>query len=167
MVEINPLKPDSKLHVPPASTVIGSSRIYGFYMILTVNRNCFKVRFEVFTAVSMKMADFWVVPRVVWKDLWNVGKLLQDYTALQPRRQPPSGIISLNRINQPIFVMVKRTFLFATASRPGLGLAAVTKRSFSACKAAEAWDYQSPQSSAKGKKSWVPATADPYSWFDA
>jgi hypothetical protein len=24
------------------------------------------------------------------KDLWNVGKLLPDYTALQPRRQPSS-----------------------------------------------------------------------------
>jgi hypothetical protein len=25
------------------------------------------------------------------KDLWNVGKLLPDYTALQPRRQPSSN----------------------------------------------------------------------------
>jgi hypothetical protein len=24
------------------------------------------------------------------KDLWNIGKLLPDYTALQPRRQPSS-----------------------------------------------------------------------------
>jgi hypothetical protein len=24
------------------------------------------------------------------KDVWNVGKLLPDYTALQPRRQPSS-----------------------------------------------------------------------------
>jgi hypothetical protein len=24
------------------------------------------------------------------KDLWNVGKLLPDYTELQPKRQPPS-----------------------------------------------------------------------------
>jgi hypothetical protein len=24
------------------------------------------------------------------KDLWNAGKLLPDYTALQPRRQPSS-----------------------------------------------------------------------------
>jgi hypothetical protein len=51
--------------------------------------------FEVLTAVSMKMAVFWVVapcshrPDVgSCKDLCNVGKLLPDYTALQPRRQP-------------------------------------------------------------------------------
>jgi hypothetical protein len=29
------------------------------------------------------------------KDLWNVGKLLPDYTALQPRREPSSGDIAL------------------------------------------------------------------------
>jgi hypothetical protein len=48
----------------------------------------------------MKMAVFWVVvPRHHHgdrpddggrKDLWNVGKLLLDYTALQPTRQPSS-----------------------------------------------------------------------------
>jgi hypothetical protein len=29
------------------------------------------------------------------KDLWNVGKLLPDYTALQPRRQPSSLFLFL------------------------------------------------------------------------
>jgi hypothetical protein len=37
-------------------------------------------------SVSTKVAAFWVVAA----DLWNAGKLLPDYTALQPRRQPPS-----------------------------------------------------------------------------
>jgi hypothetical protein len=71
------------------------------------------VRFEVLTAVSTKMAVFWVVAPCSLvevylrfrgpcclhhygyyrpddggsKDLWNIGKLLPDYTALQPRRQ--------------------------------------------------------------------------------
>jgi hypothetical protein len=44
-------------------------------------------------AVSTKMAVFWVVGDRPddggSKDLWNVDKLLPDYTALQPRRQPP------------------------------------------------------------------------------
>jgi hypothetical protein len=44
--------------------------------------------FEVLTAVSMKIAVFWVVAPC--KDLWNVGKLLPDYTVLQPRRQQSS-----------------------------------------------------------------------------
>jgi hypothetical protein len=39
------------------------------------------VGFEVHTAVSTKMAVFWVVASC---------KLLPDYTALQPRRQPSS-----------------------------------------------------------------------------
>jgi hypothetical protein len=45
--------------------------------------------------VSMKMVVFWVVAPCSQgddnggsKDLWNFGKLLPDYTALQPRRQP-------------------------------------------------------------------------------
>jgi hypothetical protein len=46
-------------------------------------------------AVSTKMAVFWVVAPGLpddggSKDLWNVGKLLPDYMALQPRRQPSS-----------------------------------------------------------------------------
>jgi hypothetical protein len=60
------------------------------------------VGFQVLTAVSTKMAVFWVVAPCClhhqgdeWddggsKDLWNVGKLLPDYTALQPKRQPSS-----------------------------------------------------------------------------
>jgi hypothetical protein len=74
------------------------------------------VGFEVFTATSMKMAVFWVLaPRSLVevyqrfrgscclhhqgdddpddggsKYLWNVGKLLPDYMALQPRRRPCS-----------------------------------------------------------------------------
>jgi hypothetical protein len=51
-----------------------------------------KVGFEVLTAVSMKMAVFWVVaPCSLVEDLWNVGKLLPDYRVLQPRRQPSSS----------------------------------------------------------------------------
>jgi hypothetical protein len=70
------------------------------------------VGLEVLTVVSTKMAVFWVLApcslveiyqrlRGPWcphhgpddggiKDLWDVGKLLPDYTALQPRRQPSS-----------------------------------------------------------------------------
>jgi hypothetical protein len=53
------------------------------------------VGFEVLTAVSMKIAVFWVVAPCSAidggsKDLWNVGKLLPDYTVLQPRRQQSS-----------------------------------------------------------------------------
>jgi hypothetical protein len=64
--------------------------------------------FEVLTVVSMKIAVFWVVTPCSLvevyqrfrgpdrpddggsKDHLNVGKLLPDYTALQPRRQPSS-----------------------------------------------------------------------------
>jgi hypothetical protein len=47
-------------------------------------------------AVSMKMAVFWVVAPCS-KHLWNISKLLPDYTTQQPRRQPPSrhGLIFL------------------------------------------------------------------------
>jgi hypothetical protein len=64
--------------------------------------------FEVLTVVSTKMVVFWVLARSSLvelyqrfrgpccrhhqgddvKGLWNVGKLLPNYTALQPRRQP-------------------------------------------------------------------------------
>jgi hypothetical protein len=81
------------------------------------------VGFEVLTAVSMKMAVFWVVAPCSLvevyqrfggpcclhhqgdthrldgggsKDLRNVGKLLPDYTVLQPRRQPSSRRMSAN-----------------------------------------------------------------------
>jgi hypothetical protein len=43
--------------------------------------------------VSMKIAVFWATHRPDdggSKDLWNVGKLLPDYTVLQPRRQQSS-----------------------------------------------------------------------------
>jgi hypothetical protein len=78
----------------------------------------FYVGFEVLTAVSTKMAVLWVVALCSLievyqrfkspcclhhqgvmthrrddggsKNHWNVGKLLPDYTALQPRRQPYS-----------------------------------------------------------------------------
>jgi hypothetical protein len=61
-----------------------------------VQKNNFThVGFEVLTAVSTKMFVFWVAATHRpddggSKDLWNVGKLLPDYTALQPRRQPSS-----------------------------------------------------------------------------
>jgi hypothetical protein len=47
---------------------------------------CYKVVFEVLTAVSTKMAVFWVVAP------WSLVEVYQlpDYTALQPRRQPSS-----------------------------------------------------------------------------
>jgi hypothetical protein len=71
---------------------------------------------KVLTAVSTKMAVFWVAAPCSLvevyqrsrgpcclqhhhpddggsKDLWNVGKLLPDYKALQPRRQPSSILI--------------------------------------------------------------------------
>jgi hypothetical protein len=37
----------------------------------------------------LKMAVFWVVAPS--KHLWNVGKLLPDYTAQQPRKKPSSN----------------------------------------------------------------------------
>jgi hypothetical protein len=69
-----------------------------------------KVGFEVLTAVSMKMAGFWVVAPCSLVEVYqryrgpcchhqqgdvthgNVGKLLPDYTVLQPRRQPSSKL---------------------------------------------------------------------------
>jgi hypothetical protein len=65
------------------------------------------VGFEVLMVASMKMAVFWVVAPCSLvevyqcfrcpcclhqgsKDLWNVDKLLLDYTVLQPRRHPSS-----------------------------------------------------------------------------
>jgi hypothetical protein len=58
------------------------------------------VRFEVTTAVNMKMAVFFLLQGDCpddggSKDLRNDGKLLPDYTALQPRRQPSSSLVSL------------------------------------------------------------------------
>jgi hypothetical protein len=73
-------------------------------------RTFLNVGFEVLTAVSAKMAVFWVVALCslveVYQrfggpcclhlqgddgnDLWNIGKLLPDYTVQQPRRQPSS-----------------------------------------------------------------------------
>jgi hypothetical protein len=50
-----------------------------------------KMRFQVLTAASMKVAVFWVVVPCTddagSKHLWNVDNLLSDYTAQQPRRQ--------------------------------------------------------------------------------
>jgi hypothetical protein len=49
----------------------------------------------------MKMAAFWVVAPCSHPDdggsnhLWNIGKLLPDYTAQQSRRQPSSRKITL------------------------------------------------------------------------
>jgi hypothetical protein len=51
---------------------------------------------EVLTVVSMTMAVFWFVVQGDRPDdggstdLWNFGKHILVYTALQPRRQPPS-----------------------------------------------------------------------------
>jgi hypothetical protein len=71
------------------------------------------VRFEVLTAVSTKMAVFWVVAPCslveVYQhfrgpcclhhqgsmDLWNIGKILPHYMALQPRRQPSLKVVML------------------------------------------------------------------------
>jgi hypothetical protein len=58
-------------------------------------------------AASMKMAVFWVIASNIRamsthrpddggsKHLWNVSKLLPDYTAQQPRRQPSSTVIMI------------------------------------------------------------------------
>jgi hypothetical protein len=84
------------------------------YCVFFVRRmnTCSHVGFEVLTAVSTKMAVFWVVAPCSLvevykrfrgpcclhhqgdrgKGLWNVDKLLPDYTALQPRRQPSSHV---------------------------------------------------------------------------
>jgi hypothetical protein len=55
------------------------------------------VRFQAVTVAIMTMAVFWiVVPCCLVPDnggskhLWNVGGLVPDYTAQQPRRQPSS-----------------------------------------------------------------------------
>jgi hypothetical protein len=64
----------------------------------------YQVGFEVLTAVCTKMAVFWVLAPCGLVEvsqrfrgpcclhhqgaIWNVGKLLPDYTALQSRRQP-------------------------------------------------------------------------------
>jgi hypothetical protein len=78
-----------------------------------------EVGFEVLTAVGMKIAVFWVVAPCSLvevyqrfrspcylhhpgpddggcKDLWNGGKLLPDYTTLQPKRQPSSYKINMD-----------------------------------------------------------------------
>jgi hypothetical protein len=67
-----------------------------------------QVGFQILTAAIIKMSVFWVVRRVIWQKfsdapevlaasiiravitLWNVGTLLPDNTAQQPRRQPAS-----------------------------------------------------------------------------
>jgi hypothetical protein len=78
------------------------------------------VRFHFFTAANMKMAVFWFVLQCSQKftdffqkwflppsglthrpdggsrRLWNVGELLPDFTAEQPRRQPSSYVIRFN-----------------------------------------------------------------------
>jgi hypothetical protein len=48
-----------------------------------------QIRFQVFTAASMKVAVFWDdrPDDGGSNHLWNVGKLLPDYTAQHPRRQ--------------------------------------------------------------------------------
>jgi hypothetical protein len=76
--------------------VILPATVCGVYFLLTLFND---VGFEVLTTVSTKMAVFWVVAPCSLaevyqldhggsKDLWNVGIILPDYTALQPRRQP-------------------------------------------------------------------------------
>jgi hypothetical protein len=68
------------------------------------------VRFQVLTAASMKMAVLWVVVPCTLVEVyrrfrgtcclhhqvWNVGKLLPDYTAQQPRKQPSPRCSSLH-----------------------------------------------------------------------
>jgi hypothetical protein len=66
------------------------------------SQNCFNTGVNVTTFRRQKIAVFWIVAPCslveVYRrfrgpcclDLWNVGKLLPDYTALQPRRQPSS-----------------------------------------------------------------------------
>jgi hypothetical protein len=53
--------------------------------------------YEVLTEAGMRTVVRWVASRCLdvggGKDLWNVGELLPDYKALQPRRQPSSSAI--------------------------------------------------------------------------
>jgi hypothetical protein len=79
--------PKQKLHIIPR------------YRIRLEKLIVAQLRFQVLTAVSMTMAVFWVIAPCSLvelphrpdgggsKDLWNVGKLLLDYTAQQTRRQ--------------------------------------------------------------------------------
>jgi hypothetical protein len=72
------------------------------------NPPLYRVVFEVLTAVSTKMAVFWVVARCYRpddggsKDLWNIGKLIPDYTAIQPLRQPSSTFIPFSFLSSVI-----------------------------------------------------------------
>jgi hypothetical protein len=76
-------------------------KIQSFFKNITLFlwlKNLFQicVGFEVLTVVGTKMVVFWVVAPCSLvrpddggsKDIRNVGKLLPDHTALQPRRQP-------------------------------------------------------------------------------
>jgi hypothetical protein len=60
------------------------------FMLLWILKVHNLVGFEVLTAVSTKIAVFWVVApcSLVEVYLWSVSKLLPDYIVLQPRRQP-------------------------------------------------------------------------------
>jgi hypothetical protein len=84
-----------------------------------------EVCFEVLTAVSTKMAVFWVVevyqhfrsPCCLHrpddggsKDLRNVGKLLPDYTVLQPRRQPSSYRICFDQFGHLLFSFIEQNY---------------------------------------------------------
>jgi hypothetical protein len=89
-------------------------------MILTVNNDYF-VGFEVLTAVGTEMAVFWVVAPCSLVEVYQRFRGpcclhhqgdCSDNTAQQSRRQP-STIISLNSVNQLIFVMVKCCVFFA------------------------------------------------------
>jgi hypothetical protein len=86
------------------------------------------VGFEVLTAASVKMAVFRVVAPCSLldvyrrfrgacclhhqgsKDLWNIGKLLPDYSALQPRKQPsyywPCFIVPYSNLNMSIYIYI-------------------------------------------------------------
>jgi hypothetical protein len=56
--------------------------------------------------VNSKIVVFWLTGRLTWwvsNHLWNTGKFLWDYTALQPRKQP-STYSPLMRTSNPTTV---------------------------------------------------------------
>jgi hypothetical protein len=88
------------------------------------------VRFQVLTVVNVKIVDFWIVApcclvevyrrfrgacclrhlgddRPASKHLWNVGKILPEYTAQQPRSQPSSCYEYLHRFYDRVSAEVK------------------------------------------------------------
>jgi hypothetical protein len=119
-----------------------------------------RVGFEVLTAVRTKMTVFWVVALCSLvevcqrfrgpcclhhqgsKDIWNAGKLLPNYTALQPRRQQSS----INELETKL-----RTKILETSTEAEINLRRVTKLQLS--KIYEWWSAcRFPQFSEQMKK---------------